>query len=100
MAGELVTMWRENAGRRRPAGYEAAVRSMAEADLRPMLDRIAVPTLVIRGELDDRAPLPVTQALHAAIPGAELAVIAGAGHLCNVEAPEAFNRHVGAFLGR
>jgi len=100
IADELVTIWSENAGHRHPAGYEAAVRSMAEADLRPVVGEIAVPTLIIHGDLDDRAPLPVAQALHTAIPGAELVVIAGAGHLCHLEAPEVFNRHVGAFLSR
>lgn len=100
LAAELVTMWTENAGSRRPAGYEAAVRSMAEADLRPVLPGIGVPTLIIHGKLDRRAPLPVAQALRDAIPPAELVVIPDAGHLCNVEAPEAFNGHVRAFLTR
>jgi pimeloyl-ACP methyl ester carboxylesterase len=100
IADELVSMWTENIGRGRGGGYEAAVRSMAEADLRPMLHTIAVPTILISGELDDRAPLPVTRALHAAIPEAALELIPGAGHLCNVEAPEPFNRHVAAFLTR
>lgn len=100
IAGALVEMWTDNAGRRPPHGYEAAVRSMAEADLRPALGDIAVPTLVVHGDLDERAPLPVAQALQAAIPTAELEVIAGAGHLCNVDAPEAFNRIVRAFLAR
>ena len=63
IASELVAMWRQNAGSRHPAGYEAAVRSMAEADLRPVLAEIGVPTLVIHGELDERAPLPVARSL-------------------------------------
>lgn len=100
MAGELVRMWAENAGQHHPAGYEAAVRAMAEADLRPVLGEIAVPTLVVHGDLDPRAPAVVARALYAAIPGAELAVIAGAGHMCNVEAADAFNDVVNAFLAR
>lgn len=98
IAGELVDMWRENAGSRHPAGYEAAVRSMAEADLRPVLAQIDVPTLVVHGELDERAPLPVAHALRDAILRADLVVIPGAGHMCNVEAPDVFNAHVRAFL--
>lgn len=98
VAAELEEMWRENAGIRHPAGYEAAVRSMAEADLRAVLPEIGVPTLVVHGELDERAPLPVARALRDAIPQAELVVIPGAGHLCNVEAPEVFNGQVRAFL--
>jgi pimeloyl-ACP methyl ester carboxylesterase len=98
VADELTAMWAENSGRRHPAGYEAAVRSMAEADLRPVLAEVRVPTVIVHGELDERAPLHVAKALQDAIPRAELVVIPGAGHLCNVEAPEVFNGHVGAFL--
>jgi len=35
--------------------------------------------------------------LHAAIPGAELVVIPGAGHLSSIEAPEEFNARVRRF---
>ena len=31
-------------------------------------------------------------------PGAELVVLPGAGHLANLEQPEAFNRALGGFL--
>ena len=98
VAEELVEMWRENAGARHPAGYEAAVRSMADADLRAVLPDVAVPTLVLHGELDARSPLPVARALQHAIPAAELLVIPGVGHLCHVEAPDVFNAHVRSFL--
>jgi pimeloyl-ACP methyl ester carboxylesterase len=38
--------------------------------------------------------------MHRAIPGSELAVIPGAGHLANVEQPDAFSQTVRAFLDR
>jgi pimeloyl-ACP methyl ester carboxylesterase len=34
----------------------------------------------------------------AQIPGATLVVLPGAGHVCNIEAPEAFDRAVRRFL--
>jgi pimeloyl-ACP methyl ester carboxylesterase len=36
--------------------------------------------------------------LHVAIPGSTLVVLPDTGHLCNIEAPEEFNRVVGNFL--
>jgi pimeloyl-ACP methyl ester carboxylesterase len=82
----------------RTAGLRAMVRAFAAADLRDALPGIDVPTLVLSGGLDERAPLPVAEALHAAIPGAQLVVLPGAGHCTNLEAPEAFDREVRAFL--
>jgi pimeloyl-ACP methyl ester carboxylesterase len=81
-----------------PAGYRAMARAFAVADLRAELPAIRVPTLVVHGALDERAPLPVAEALHAAIPGSRLAVIEGAGHQVNMEAPEQLNRGLLAFL--
>jgi pimeloyl-ACP methyl ester carboxylesterase len=60
---------------------------MAEADPRDVLPRIEVPTLLVWGELDARSPLFVARQFEAAIPGAELLVLAGCGHLSNLERP-------------
>lgn len=81
-----------------PVGYRAIARGFAAADLREVLPAIAVSTLLLWGEVDKRAPLSVAQDLHARIPGSRLVVLPGVGHLCNVEAPEAFNAEVRAFL--
>lgn len=70
------------------AGDDALARSFAETDLRPHLPHVDVPTLVLHGTADPRAPRPVAEALAAAIPGARLIVIDGAGHDLNVEAPQ------------
>lgn len=82
-----------------PAGYRAMALGFAAADLRKTLPAIAVPTLLLWGEADRRAPLNVAAELHSSIPGSTLATIPGAGHICNAEAPEAFNREVRRFLG-
>jgi pimeloyl-ACP methyl ester carboxylesterase len=95
---ELAPIWTDNAGSIHPGGYRAMAHSMAEADLRDVLPRIAVPTLLIFGELDQRAPLNVAKELHARIPSAELVLIPGVGHLANVEAPAQFNSHVRRFI--
>ena len=72
--------------------------SMADADLRDVLPRIHVPTLLLYGELDERSPLKVANTLHAEIPRSRLVVIKDAGHLANAEAPGEFNAHVRRFV--
>jgi pimeloyl-ACP methyl ester carboxylesterase len=72
--------------------------AFAEADLRAVLPTITVPTLLLYGTADVRAPRPVAQALHAAIPNSELVLLPEVGHVCNLEAPEAFNAEMRRFL--
>ncbi len=81
-----------------PAGLRAGARALAEADLREVLPRIDVPTLLLYGDKDVRSPLTVAEELHAKIPRSRLVVLAGAGHLIDVEAPEGFNSEVCSFL--
>lgn len=95
---ELVAIWADNAGTVHPAGYRSSVQAMAEADLREVLPRIHVPTLLLRGELDQRSTGPVVDELHVGIPRSRLVVIPGVGHIGNAEAPGQFNAQVGQFL--
>lgn len=82
----------------RPAGQLRMLTAFAEADLNDALPTIVVPTLLLYGELDVRAPRPVAEALHAGIPGSELVVLPGVGHDINLEAPGAFDAQVRRFL--
>ena len=61
---------------------------MARIDSRPRLGEIAVPTLLIWGDKDGITSRAHHEEILDAIPGARLEVIAGAGHLPMVEAPE------------
>lgn len=81
-----------------PAGFRAMARSLAEADLRDVLPRIDVPTLLLYGDKDVRAPLNVAEDLHAAIPTSRLVVMPGVGHMSSLEAAERFNAEVRSFL--
>lgn len=81
-----------------PAGFRAMARSLAEADLRDVLPRIDVPTLLLYGDKDVRAPLNVAEELHAAIPVSRLVVMPDVGHMSNVEAAERFTTEVRSFL--
>jgi pimeloyl-ACP methyl ester carboxylesterase len=54
----------------------------------PDLTAVRVPTLVLHGELDAIVPLSVGRQVAAAVPGAELVVIPGAGHVPTVTRPQ------------
>jgi pimeloyl-ACP methyl ester carboxylesterase len=64
-------------------------RASAE-DVRDVLPRIDVPTLLLYGDRDVRAPRTVAEALHASIADSRLVMLPGVGHICNVNAPEEF----------
>ena len=81
-----------------PAANVTGLRAMAEADLRDVLPRIRVPTLLVYGEEDKRSPVSVGEELHARIPGSTLVILPGVGHLCSVEGADQFNREVRSFL--
>jgi pimeloyl-ACP methyl ester carboxylesterase len=80
-----------------PAGFRAMARASAE-DLRDVLPQIKIPTLLVYGDRDVRAPLTVAEDLHVAISRSTLVLLPDTGHLCNIEAPEAFNSAVRSFL--
>lgn len=64
----------------------------------PLLPTITCPTLVITGSEDSWAPPAQHAAIAAAIPGARLAVVPGAGHMLPAEDPAAFNAALAAWL--
>jgi pimeloyl-ACP methyl ester carboxylesterase len=84
----------------RPAGFRNAAIALAHADTREVLPRLAVPALVLGGEHDRVTPPPVGTRLIGEIPGAQLVIIPGAGHLPAIEQPERYNAAVRAFLQR
>ena len=82
-----------------PAGFRAMALACA-ADLRDVLHQVQVPTLLLYGDQDVRAPLSVGQALRAAIPNSELVIMPGVGHVSSVEAADRFNLEIRQFLRR
>jgi len=84
----------------RRSGAEPMLRAMAEADLDEVLPTIEIPTLLLYGEEDERAPTTVAREMHAKIPGSTLVMLRAAGHQANLEAADGFNRAVRGFLER
>ncbi len=67
-------------------------------DMRPELGKIACPALVVQGEADEYASPQHARDLAAAIPGAELWLEPGAGHMLPQDEPDLFNLRLLAFL--
>ena len=81
-----------------PAAYRTAAEAVWLADQRERAQDISVPTLVLVGEQDLVTPVDLSNELVDLIPNARMQVIAGAGHLTNLEKPDEFNRFAGAFI--
>jgi len=83
----------------KPAGAAAAHKGRAlRRDHTAVLKDITVPALIIVGSEDFFTPLPIARLMSDSIPGAQLAVIEGAGHLPNMETRQEFNETLSSFL--
>jgi len=90
---------RQIIGTPHPRSLTTALAAMAgRPDSRPMLPSLAVPALIVVGEEDALTPPASAEAMADAMPHARLVKIPSAGHLANLEAPEAFNRAAREFL--
>ncbi len=83
-----------------PRGVADALGGLAaRADSTPTLREIQVPTLVVCGEEDVLTPPAESEAMHRAITGSRLEIVPKAGHLANLENPDAVNRAILEFIG-
>ncbi|WP_326534675.1 alpha/beta fold hydrolase [Pseudorhodoferax sp.] len=71
---------------------------LARPDLRPRLPTITCPTLVLVGEADALTPPEHAREIAAAIPGAQLDTVAGAGHMLTLEQPAAVSERLLAWM--
>lgn len=96
-APDLADGFEQAVLRLHPVGFRAMARASAD-DLRSALPAIDVPTLVVHGDRDVRAPRSVAEGLRQGIRHSRLHVLTGVGHVCNLEAPDEFNAMLAAFL--
>ncbi|TMB61978.1 MAG: alpha/beta fold hydrolase [Chloroflexi bacterium] len=79
---------------------QASIAMAGRADSTKDLATIDVPTAVIVGEVDAITPLANAKTIHEGIKASTLAVIPDAGHIANIEAPEAFEKAIRDWLRR
>ncbi len=78
--------------------YRKTLEASVAQDRGAPLEKIRVPTLVIAGNEDQVYPPALARDVARRIPGSELVMIQGAGHVVNLEQPERFNKIVLDFL--
>jgi 3-oxoadipate enol-lactonase len=83
-----------------PAAYALGAQAVWLAEQSDRVASIDLPSLILVGSEDRITPPELSEELAAAISGAFLQTIIGAGHLANLEKPLAFNRAIAAFLGK
>jgi 3-oxoadipate enol-lactonase len=81
-----------------PGQWNAGWRVIASHDALDRLPQLAIPTLVVAGEVDLGTSVPAARAIAEAVPGARLVVVPGAPHMLQIECGETFVRQVAAFL--
>jgi len=80
------------------ASYRASMLALLGFDQRNALKDIKIPTLVLSGSKDKNAPAPMMAKMATYIPTANYVELEGAGHLVNLERPQAFNAALDQFL--
>jgi 3-oxoadipate enol-lactonase len=82
-----------------PQGFIGGLEAMKNRpDSSDVLAAISLPTLVIVGEEDGVTPPEASRKMHEHVGGSRLVVLPKAGHLSNLESPEAFTVALGEFL--
>ncbi len=96
---DVVRRVREMIEANSPQAIAAAQNGMAaRADSIYILAGVSCPTLILVGSEDTLTPPAEAEALRNGIPGSNLQVIEGAGHLSNMERPSEFNNALINFI--
>jgi 3-oxoadipate enol-lactonase len=91
---------RETMARIDPDAFRVGAAAVWLADQRDRVAKIQAPVLILCGDQDRVTPPDLSRELAEAIAGAELHILAGAGHLSNIERPGDFNSAVEEFIAR
>lgn len=78
--------------------YLTAMQLLVTFNRKADLGKIAVPTLLLAGELDNQAPPKGMRRMAEQIPNAQYHEFSGLQHMANLEAPDQYNRAIENFL--
>ena len=95
---EGTRRWMELEHASRPAGPPLATQPLRNRLSLALLEKIAIPTLLITGGADLNAPPPLQRFFKARIKNSESLIVPDAGHSTYWEQPEIFNRAVLEFI--
>ncbi len=89
LASDDVKPWATMLIRNDPAGYIGNCSVLAAVDLTELTPTITAPTLCLTGTVDRSTPPDLVRAMAATIPGAQVLLLEGSGHIPAIDAPEA-----------
>jgi 3-oxoadipate enol-lactonase len=96
---ELREQWHERfLANDRTGIFRAAGGVINRRGCEDLLERIAVPTLILVGDDDTATPPEKSRILHERIRGSRMEIIPAGGHSLSVEEPEAVNEALGRFF--
>ena len=81
-------------------GFVGCSRAISNFNVHEDLSRIVVPTLIMVGENDPGTPVEASRQIRDGIPDAVMVELPNAYHLSNIEAAEAFNENLMAFMAK
>lgn len=96
---DLVEKVRHAIAGNAPEKIEGMIQAlMTRPDSTALLAKIHVPTLIVVGDQDVATPPALSESMRSGIAGSELVLLRSAGHLSNIEQPDAFNAALARFL--
>lgn len=95
---DLYTELAEAIAEVEPEAYIDTLRAIFETEFTAELEKVDAPTLVLFGDEDTVTPEHHSVMIRDGIEGAVMQVIAGAGHLSNLDKPDEFNAAIAKFL--
>jgi 3-oxoadipate enol-lactonase len=95
--GAFDALWQSMSAMREDS-YRKTLEASVAQDRGARLEDIQVPALVVSGDEDSVYPPALAQEVARRVPGAQLVMMQGAGHLPNLEQPRRFNEVVMDFI--
>lgn len=83
-----------------PLAYAATIEAMLDADIRPQLEHIHCPLLLVPGDMDRLLPPDHADEIRLLKPLADLVLVEGAAHFIPYQRPDEFAELVRAFADR
>lgn len=90
--------WRNMVAATRAEGYVLTGAAIRDADFRASTAQLRLPCLALTGDEDNATPPELLRQTAALIPGSRFEVVRGAGHIPNIERPEAVAALLSEFL--
>ena len=75
-----------------------SANNFMKEDLRPLLGKINIPTLILHGENDMVCPLGGAKYMHENVPRSEMYIFKGKGHAPSITAADKFNKILEEFV--